>query len=224
MHLQKDKKILIYCFLFIFLGSINNKYFTELELFNIKSFNFVGLDKKEKLELLKKLEPIRNQNIFSVSNQQIIEILNSNDLIDSFLIRKNYPSNLNFNIKKASFLAKINIQGRNFLIGSNKKLIKADLKNSNLPMVLGNPSLDDFFQITESISKSLIKLKDVNKFHFFKSKRWDLEFKNGILIKLPVSNTVEALNNFSKLVDLKQFNNTKIFDLRINKQIIVNEL
>ena len=224
MHLQKDKKILIYCFLFIFLGSINNKYFTELELFNIKSFNFVGLDKKEKLELLKKLEPIRNQNIFSVSNQQIIEIINSNDLIDSFLVRKNYPSNLNFNIKKASFLAKINIQGRNFLIGSNKKLIKADLKNSNLPMVLGNPSLDDFFQITESISKSLIKLKDVNKFHFFKSKRWDLEFKNGILIKLPASNTVEALNNFSKLVDLKQFNNTKIFDLRINKQIIVNEL
>ncbi len=224
MHLQKDKKILVYCFLFIFLGSINNKYFTELELFNIKSFNFVGLDKKEKLELLKKLEPIRNQNIFSVSNQQIIEIINSNDLIDSFLVRKNYPSNLNFNIKKASFLAKINIQGRNFLIGSNKKLIKADLKNSNLPMVLGNPSLDDFFQITESISKSLIKLKDVNKFHFFKSKRWDLEFKNGILIKLPASNTVEALNNFSKLVDLKQFNNTKIFDLRINKQIIVNEL
>ena len=224
MHLQKDKKILIYCFLFIFLGSINNKYFTELELFNIKSFNFVGLNKKEKLELLKKLEPIRNQNIFSVSNQQIIEIINSNDLIDSFLVRKNYPSNLNFNIKKASFLAKINIQGRNFLIGSNKKLIKADLKNSNLPMVLGNPSLDDFFQITESISKSLIKLKDVNKFHFFKSKRWDLEFKNGILIKLPASNTVEALNNFSKLVDLKQFNNTKIFDLRINKQIIVNEL
>ena len=140
------------------------------------------------------------------------------------MIRKNYPSNLNFNIKKASFLANINIQGRNFLIGSNKKLIKADLKNSNLPMVLGNPSLDDFFQITESISKSLIKLKDVNKFHFFKSKRWDLEFKNGILIKLPASNTVEALNNFSKLVDLKQFNNTKIFDLRINKQIIVNEL
>ena len=47
--------------------------------------------------------------------------------------------------------------------------------------------------------------------------------KNGILIKLPINNSIKSLNNYFKIKNLPQFSNVKIFDMRINNQIIVNE-
>ena len=224
MLLQKDKKILIYFFLFVVLGSINNKYFVDTKIFKIKDFKLDGLNEKEKLNLLLQFDQFKEQNIFYLSKDEIIKILDKNNLIDTFLINKNYPSNLNIKIEKTKFLANIDINGKNYLIGSNKKLIQTEFNNENLPNVFGNPSLDDFFLIKKNISKSSINFNDIKRLFFFPSNRWDLELKNGILIKLPSINSVDALNNYFKLINLPEFKNVKVFDMRINKQIIIDEL
>jgi cell division protein FtsQ len=224
MLLSKDKRILIYLFLLVFLGSINNKHFNNIEIFKIKNLKLDGLNEKEKFQLLLQLEQVKKKNIFFLPKKELIEILNSNNLIESFLISKNYPSDLNIFVKKTSFLANININKKNFLIGSNKKLIQSESIYSNLPIILGNPSVEDFFSIKNDIQKSLISFKNVNQMYFFPSKRWDLELKNGVLIKLPILNPIESLNNYFTLRNLPQFQKIKIFDMRINNQIIVNEL
>ena len=139
------------------------------------------------------------------------------------MINKNYPSDINIIIQKTNFLANINILDENFLIGSNKRLIKSKLSYPNLPTVLGNPSLEDFFLINDDILKSSIKLTDIKKLYFFPSKRWDLELNSGILIKLPMSNPINSLNKYFEIKILPQFNDIKIFDMRIEDQIIVNE-
>ena len=132
-------------FLLIFLGSINNRYLDNIQIFQIKNFDLIGLDQQEKFDLLDQLEEIKNQNIFFISKEKITQILNSNNLIESFLIIKRYPSNLNIVIKKTSYLANINIEEKNYLIGSNKKLIRTEFIFQDLPIVFGNPSVDDFF-------------------------------------------------------------------------------
>ena len=223
MLLSKDKRILIYLFLLVFLGSIN-KHFNNIEIFKIKNLKLDGLNEKEKFQLLLQLEQVKKKNIFFLPKKELIEILNSNNLIESFLISKNYPSDLNIFVKKTSFLANININKKNFLIGSNKKLIQSESIYSNLPIILGNPSVEDFFSIKNDIQKSLISFKNVNQMYFFPSKRWDLELKNGVLIKLPILNPIESLNNYFTLRNLPQFQKIKIFDMRINNQVIVNEL
>ena len=81
-----------------------------------------------------------------------------------------------------------------------------------------------FFLIKYSILKSSIKLEDIDKLYFFPSQRWDLKLKNKVLIKLPINNPLEALKNYLDLRNLSQFSNTKVFDMRINKQIIIDEL
>ena len=91
-------------------------------------------------------------------------------------------------------------------------------------MVIGNPSVEDFFLIRQDILKSLISFKDIKKLYFFPSKRWDLELKNKVLIKLPINNSIEALDSYFRVRNLSQFNNKKVFDMRVTKQIIVNEL
>ena len=224
MLLSKDKKVFIYLFLLIFLGSINNKNLTVNHIFEIKNLKLDGLNEKEKFNLLIQLEQIKNKNIFSLPKKTLIEILNSNNLIEVFLINKNYPSDLSIIVKKTSFLANVNINGENFLIGSNRKLIKSELINPNLPIVLGSPTIDDFFLIKDNILKSSINFNDIKKLYFFTSRRWDLELRNGVLIKLPIDASFETLNSFFKVMNLSHFKNKDIFDLRVDNQIIVNEL
>ncbi len=223
MPLSKSKKILIYLFLLIIFGSINNKSFTNLNFFKVKNLRLVGLNSVESENLLTKFEKIKKKNIFFLEKKELVKILNSNNLIESFVINKNYPSDVNIVIKKTTFLANIKILDENFFIGSNKKLIKSLADDPNLPTVYGNPSLKDFFSINEKILKSSIKLNDIKRLYFFPSKRWDLKLKNGNLIKLPTNNSIKSLNNYFKIKNLPQFNNVKIFDMRINNQIIVNE-
>ena len=223
MPLPKNKKIVIFIFLLIIFGSINNKYFINTNFFEIKNLRLVGLDSEEKINLLLKFEKIKKKNIFFLEKKELIKILNSNNLIESFLINKNYPSDINIEIKKTTFLANIKILDENFFIGSNKKLIKSLVINPNLPTVYGNPSLKDFFSINEKILKSSIKSNDIKKLYFFPSKRWDLELKDSTLIKLPSNNSIKSLNNYFKIKDLPQFSDVKIFDMRVDNQIIVNE-
>ena len=223
MLISKDKRILIYLFLLILFGSINNKHFTNISFFKIKNTKLVGLNDVEKSNLLTEFEIIKKKNIFFLQKKELIKILNSNDLIESFLINKNYPSDINIIIQKTNFLANINILDENFLIGSNKRLIKSKLSNPNLPTVLGNPSLKDFFLINDEILKSSIKLTDIKKLYFFPSKRWDLELNSGILIKLPMSNPINSLNKYFEIKSLPQFNDIEIFDMRVENQIIINE-
>ena len=223
MPLSKDKKIVIYLFLLVIFGSINNKYFTNINFFEIKDLSLVGLNSDEKNNLLLKFEKIKKKNIFFLEKKELVKILNSNNLIESFFINKNYPSGINIVIKKTTFLANIKILDENFFIGSNKKLIKSLVNDPNLPTVYGNPSLKDFFSINEKILKSSFKPNDIKKLYFFPSKRWDLELKDSTLIKLPIDNLIKSLNNYFEIKDLPQFSNVKIFDMRINNQIIINE-
>ena len=223
MLLSKDKRILIYLFLLILFGSINNKHFTNISFFKIKNTKLVGLNDVEKANLLVEFREIKNKNIFFLQKNELIEILNSNDLIETFLINKKYPSDLNITIQKTTFLANIKILDENFLIGSNKRLIKSELSNPNLPKVLGNPSLKDFFLINDNILQSSIKLSDIKKLYFFPSKRWDLELNSGILIKLPMNDPLYSLNQYFQIKSLQQFNDVKIFDMRVKNQIIINE-
>ena len=223
MLLPKDKRILVYLLLLILFGSVNNKHFTNISFFKIKNMKLVGLNDMEKINLLLEFEEIKNKNIFFLKKNELIKILNSNDLIETFLINKRYPSDINIIIQKTTFLANIKILDENFLIGSNKRLIKSELSNPNLPTVLGNPSLKDFFLINDNISQSSIKLSDIKKLYFFPSKRWDLELNSGIFIRLPTNDPINSLNKYFQIKSLPQFNDVKIFDMRVKNQIIVNE-
>ena len=52
MHQRKSKKIIIYFFLLILLGSVNNISFNKLKFEDIKKINISGLRDEEKKNLL----------------------------------------------------------------------------------------------------------------------------------------------------------------------------
>ena len=73
------------------------------------------------------------------------------------------------------------------------------------------------------IDRSKFSYEQIKNLYFFPSKRWDLELKNNIIIKLPNKNILETLNYSYDFLENKKTLNIKIIDARIKKQIILNE-
>ena len=222
MQERKSKKILIYFFLLLIVGTINNINIDGLKSQNIKDINIVGLDIKDKKVLLKKIKNFSTKNIFSISKSDLINEIEANSLVEEYFIFKRYPSSIDINIKKTKFLAKINIKGKIFYLGSNGKFTKANHFNNQLPFIFGNPEVIDFFNIKKIIDKSKISYSEIKNFYFFPSKRWDLELRDNTVIKLPNDNIHLALNLALEFLNNESFKN-KIIDARIKNQIIVND-
>ena len=218
MQQQKSKKILIYFFLLLVVGSINNINLNSLKFQNINNISISGLDIKNKLILLKKIENLNLNNIFLINKTDLTDEIDSNALIENYSIFKKYPSSLNVNIKKAKFLAKINKNGQILYIGSNGKFIKNNSSNYQLPFIFGNPEVIEFFNIKEIIDKSKISYSEIKNLYFFPSKRWDLELIDNTIIKLPNDNIDLAFN-----LVIEFLNDHKFIDARIKNQIILND-
>ena len=117
MHQQKSKKILIYLFLFFIIGSLNNKNLNNSDFLKIKKIEINGLYENNNFELIKKLNNLRLDSIFFISKSEIIEIIeiiNSNKLVENYSLFKKYPSSLNIDIIQTEFLANVKIESRNF--------------------------------------------------------------------------------------------------------------
>ena len=223
MQQRKSKKILMYFFLLLVVGSINNINLNGLKFPNINNINIVGLDIKNKLILLKDIKNFNQNNIFLINNIDLKEKIELNTLVENYSIFKRYPSSLDITIEKTQILAKINKNGQIFYIGSNGKFINNSSLKNEPPFIFGNPEIFEFFKIKEIIDKSKISYSEIKNLYFFPSKRWDLELKNNTIIKLPNDNTNLALNKVIEFLYDNEFINNKIIDARIENQIILDD-
>ena len=126
-------------------------------------------------------------------------------------------------VSKTNFLAKMYINKKIYLIGSNGKLIKKNLNKEKLPLIFGSPNINEFLEFKKIIDQSLIPFESINELFFFPSKRWDIELNNNIRIKLPKDDIKIILNNISEIMNDNNFYNIKIIDARIKNQIILND-
>ena len=223
MHQRKGKKIFIYLFLLLIVGSINNTALTKIEFKKIKNIEISGLNENENINLLKDIKDLNLDNIFFIDRNKISKIINSNSLVESYEIFLKYPHTVDIKIKKTIFLAKININGKIFLIGSNGKLIDIISLDKEVPFIFGKPQINEFIQLLNIIEKSKFSFNEIKNLYFFPSKRWDLEFKNNIILKLSKDNTQLSLDQAFEIINDKNFNNIKVVDARIKNQIILND-
>jgi len=222
MPQQKSKKILIYFFLFLIIGTFNNKNLKNLYFFKIKEISIIGLDEKSNFELQNELNFLKLNNLFFLNKLKIIEIINSNNLIENFSASKRYPSSLEIIINKTNFLAKLKKDNKNFILGSNGKLIESNEYVIDLPFIFGNFEIESFFELKKAIDKTDFDYGKIKNLFFFKSGRWDIETKNGILIKLPKNELIKNLELYLIFISENKNKKIDIIDLRQSKQIIIN--
>jgi len=223
MHQRKSKKILIYFFLLFLVGSINNININNLKFQSIKNINVTGLENEDNSIISKKIKNLKLDNIYLIDKKDLNTLIESNNLVEKYFIFKKYPSSLNINIDKTSFLARISKNGKIYDLGSNGKLIENKYSNNQLPFVFGNPEIIEFFNIKKIIDESQISFEEIESLYFFLSKRWDLELRNNIIIRLPNNNIKESLKLASEFLHNNEFKDIEIIDARIKNQIILND-
>ena len=223
MHQRKGKKILLYLFLFLIVGSINNTVLTRNQFENIKKIKISGLNQNENINLLENIKDLNLKNIFFLNGNEITKIISSNSLVENYEIFKKYPHTIEIKIEKTNFLAKINRNGKMSLIGSNGKLSDIKFSDKELPFIFGKPKINQFIEFTNIIEQSKFSLNEIKNLYFFPSKRWDLELKNNVIIKLSKDHTKLSLDQAFELLNDNNFTGIKIVDARIKNQIILND-
>lgn len=224
MHQRTNRKIIIYLFLFAILASVNNFKYINLQLFKIDLINISGLNDTENSNLYEKITDYKKKNIFFIDNLEISKNINSNNLVEKFWVFKEYPSTININLIKTNFLGITKINNIDYLIGSNGKLIKK--RNDqviDLPFIFGSIDANDFLILKEILDKSNFDASKIENFYYFKSNRWDIKTKKGLVIRLPSEINVNLLNTVNQIIEDENFKNIKTLDFRQTNQIITYE-
>jgi len=222
MQKRISKKIILYLFILLLLATPNNKEFLKSNFNKEFSFEILSLSEFDDKKIISELLNYKNQNLFLLNKEEIIEVIKKYKVIEDYNIYKNYPSNLIVKLKKTKFLAITQKEGSSYYIGSNGKLIKIKSDIEDLPIIFGTVDTAEFLRLKNLIDNSIFDFSDIKSLYYFKSKRWDIETKDGFLLKLPQENLSKSFELFINIINNKNFQNSNIIDLRQSKQIILN--
>ena len=215
------RRILIAALLLTLLTTISSQIIINFSKFNLEEINIENNTLVEESDLKSLLNPFYNKNLISINNNEIGKVLLKNSFIESFKIKKKYPNTLNVVIFEKKPIAILLNKKKKFFISEKIELIeyRKISKFENLPYVLGNK--DDFKNFYYDLKKIKFPLDKIKKYTFYESKRWDLETKNNVIVKLPSKNYLKSLKNYLELSNKNNFQKYKIFDYRIDNQLIL---
>lgn len=223
--LINKNKLFLYLFFLIFLSSIFNFKFLENfnKKFSLKKINIIGLSNKEKKIVEIELNDLKNLNIFKLSEKNIFQKLKKFNFLEDIYVNKIIPSSLDINLSKTSILGQTLRNGEKFYIGKNKKYINPNqvTEIKEIALVFGDFKIEEYLNLINILKENQLDIKNIEKFYYYKNKRWDLIFYNDQKLMLPSNNVEEAIKIYKKLSNNNDFINKEIIDLRVKNQIIV---
>ena len=215
------KRLVIAITLLILLTTITLHPKITISKFNLKKINIENNFLLSKKDIKKLLIPIYDTNLIILRNKEIENLLTKNSLIESFNIKKKYPNALKIKIFEKKPIAILQNKKKKFYLSEKIDLIEfKDLPDyQNLPYVFGNK--DEFEIFYNNLIKINFPFNQIKKYTLYETNRWDLLTKNNNMIKLPSKNYMESLKNYLNLQNKNDFKKYKIFDYRINNQLIL---
>ena len=216
-----NKRLLIGLILFLLLGTYNiQSDFKILPKLNIEKIILENNDIVDETLLKRKLSFLYGENIIFFSNNEIAKKLDNLDFIESFEIKRIYPNKIIIKIFKKKPIAILQNKKNKFYYTNNGDVInfiKIE-KFDNLPIVFGDKKN---FSILYKTKRNKFSIRSNKNFYFFEINRWDLTTKKDQIIKLPIQGYDESLLNFIELDKRDNFDKFKLFDYRINNQLIL---
>jgi len=215
------KRLVIALSLLILLTTINSQQIFVISKFNLKTIVIKNnlLLKDEEIKNL--LNQFYNKNLLFLDNNKIKKALMQNSFIESFDIKKIYPSTLIIRIFEKKPIAILFNKKNKYYLSERIDLIEfKNLPNYQaLPYILGNK--DDFKIFYNNLKKINFPIDIIEKYTFYETNRWDLKTKNNQVIKLPSTRYTKSLENFLNLKSKNDFEKYQLFDYRISNQLIL---
>ena len=215
------KRIVIAIALLILFSTITAQLKIEITKFNLKKIQIKNNSILNEKDIKELLIPLYKKNLIFLSYSEIEKALMQNSFIESFNIRKKYPQSLYIEIFEKQPVAILFNKKEKFYLSDKSELIRfiKDPKFKDLPYVIGEPK--KFKILFETLKKLNFPINSVKKYVLYESNRWDIEIKNNQIIKLPEVNYNDSLKNYLSLANKNEFKKYKVFDFRINNQLIL---
>ena len=224
--IDKKIKIIFYIFLILFLSTFNNTNFHELKknFFLIENIKINGLNEKLTLDINSKLEKYLRSNLLLLNKEFIQNDMNEFPFIEGYTIFKKYPSQIILNIKETELIAKTFDNNKIEYIGSNGKIIGENYyeNKKKLPNVFGNFKTSELLRVFLLLENNNFMLSEITDLYYFNSGRWDVKFKNNLLIKLPINKLDNSINIAKKFIEKEKITENIIIDLRVANQVIIS--
>ena len=224
-QLINKKKIYFYILSFFLLSTIFNNNLTNYLINNFKILDIkIDTTNDQIKEIIStNTKFLIEQNILFINKKIVENKLSKLKFIDSFNIIKKYPSTINITVVETDLIATTYIDQKKYYVGSNGNFILASdvLNTKNLPVIFGKFKVYDYISLKEVILNEKINENEILKYYFHKNKRWDIYFKNNILIQLPNKNIPKALKLYKQFKMSNEINSNTVIDLRINDRLIL---
>ena len=215
------KQLVIAFILFTLLTTITLKEKIIISQLNIKEIIVENNSLVKKKDIKKLLFPIYNKNIIFLDNKEIEKALTQNSFIETFDVKKKYPQTLKIRIFEKKPIAILLNKKKKFYLSDKIELIEFEniKKYQDLPYVFGNR--DDFKIFYNDLKKINFPFDLISKYTLYESRRWDLETKDRIVIKLHSKNYLKNIKNYLDSRNEQNFKKYKFFDYRIDNQLIL---
>ena len=215
------KQLVIAFVLFTLLTTITFKEKIIISQLNIKEIIVENNSLVKKKDIKKLLTSIYNKNLIFLDNKEIEKALTQNSFIETFDVKKKYPQTLKIRIFEKKPVAILLNKKNKFYLSDKIELIefKNIKKYQDLPYVFGNR--DEFKIFYNNLKKINFPFDLITKYTLYETKRWDLETTDKIVIKLHSKNYLKNIKNYLDSRSKQNFKKYKIFDYRIDNQLIL---
>ena len=219
------KKIYFYIFSFLFLTTlINQNLFLKLNNnFSLKNI----IVKSDTIEIENKIrlsfDYLVNINIFLINKKLIKKKIENLLYLENISVKKKYPSTIIINAKKTDLIAVTFLDQKKYYVGNNGKLIlsKNISDNKKLPIIFGKFEVNNFIELNNKLEKNGLDTSKIIRYYYHKNKRWDLFFRNDIVIRLPNKELINALKLFQNFKKNNAIKPNTTIDLRIENRLIL---
>ena len=223
MKIKKNLFIWLFIFIFLTTYSLKTAQKKKISIFLIKNINIEGNINVNEADFKNKLNKFYGKSLIFLNRKELRQIASEIVFIKEIKIKKIYPSTINILVKENKPLA--------ILIENEKKILLLEMGNTtknyiinnkeSLPIVKGKGAKKNFYKLYETLKRANFKMDLINEINYFAIDRWDIVLKNGKLVKLPTERLESSVEKFISIYDKDNFKNFKIFDFRINGQLIL---
>ena len=218
---MRNKPIFGIALFILFSTFISQNKFT-IKKFEIKKIEIENNEILEDQELIKIFSFLYNKNIIFMNSYELKKNIGKNSFIEKIKIKKIFPDKIVIKVfEKEPIAILFDKYQKKYYLGKKIDLIefKKILKYKNLPIVKGEPK--NFKKLFNNLIKINFPTNQIRSYHHFKVNRWNIEMIDKKILKLPEKNYTESLTNFMSIKDKSNFEKYKIFDYRLNNQLVL---
>ena len=218
---MKNKPIFLIALFILFSTFISQNKFT-INKFKIKDIKIENNEILEGQELINIFSFLFSKNIIFLNSYELKKNIDQNSFIEKIEIKKIFPDKLVIKVfEKEPIAILIDKYQKKFYLGKKIDLIKYRKiqKYKNLPIVEGDQK--SFKILFNNLEKINFPTEKILSYRLFKLNRWDIEMNDKKILRLPTKNYTEGLINFMSIKDKTNFNKYKVFDYRLNNQLIL---